>query len=412
MSTRTQNPSPRNQSQATTSRPYRQPRNAWAIVTRREIMAKLTDKAFITGTLTTLGLILAVLAVQVFLSNRGSHETIVVTDDAAAGVVASAHEVEHAKNENNEVKTLRVGDEAAAHQAVTNGDADAYLHQKDGRWTLTFERDVNSTTRSTIEQVVAAKVMAELGQKAGLTPQQLAEQTSVQTSLLDGSEDRSMLAQVFGFAFAILFFMSAMTFGMQIAGSVVEEKASRVVEIISAAIPIRHLLAGKILGNTALGFAQMLLFSIVGLVGISFTSFRSLLPTISGDVVWYLLYFVAGFLALACIWAVAGSLASRQEDLQSTTTPLIMILMIVYMAGLFASGTLQTVLSYFPVISSVLMPARLVGGTAQWYDLVIGLVVNLAFAVVTVLFGEKIYRRSLLQTSGAISYRDALKLTD
>ncbi|SKF62665.1 Uncharacterised protein [Mycobacteroides abscessus subsp. abscessus] len=65
-----------------------------------------------------------------------------------------------------------------------------------------------------------------------------------------------------------------------------------------------------------------------------------------------------------------------------------------------------------PVISSVLMPQRLVAGTATWYDLVIGLVLNLAFAAVTVIVGEKIYRRSLLQTSGVISYRDALKLTD
>ena len=220
------------------------------------------------------------------------------------------------------------------------------------------------------------------------------------------------MALAAGFIFAILFFMSAMTFGMQIAGSVVEEKSSRIVEIISAAIPIRHLLAGKILGNTVLGFGQMALFAIVGLVGISFTPYGDLLPSLTGAVVWFLIYFVAGFLALACVWAVAGSLASRQEDLQSTTTPLIMVLTVVYMAGLFVTGTVQTVLSYVPVISSVLMPQRLVAGTATWYDLVIGLVLNLAFAAVTVVVGEKIYRRSLLQTSGVISYRDALKLTD
>lgn len=401
------------QAPSAVTRPYRQPRNAWAIVTRREIMTKLTDKAFLSGTLVTLVLIIALAGVSIFLNGRGSTSTVAVTTDQAAAMVAAAHEVEHAKNDKSSVTLVRVADEAAARQLVLDGEVDAYLAPTaEGGWKLSFERELDTMLMTTFGQVVNASVSAELAQQAGMTPQELAAATSVQTELLDGDTDRAALAIVVGFAFAILFFMSAMTFGMQIAGSVVEEKSSRIVEIISAAIPIRHLLAGKILGNTVLGFGQMALFAIVGLVGVAFTPYADLLPSLTSAVVWYLLYFIAGFLALACVWAVAGSLASRQEDLQSTTTPLIMVLMVVYMAGLFASGTLQTVLSYVPVISSVLMPQRLVAGTASWYDLLIGLVVNLAFAAVTIIVGEKVYRRSLLQTSGVISYRQALKLTD
>ena len=396
----------------TTPRPYPQPRNAWAIVTRREVMTKLTDKAFISGTLVTLLLIAGLTAVSVFMGARGTRATIVVTDDAAAAIVQAAHDVEVAKNADSAYTVATVATAEEARRLVLDGEADAFLARAGASWTLSFEREPDTTIQTTINQVVGARVSAELAAQAGMTPAELAAATTVTTELLDGDSDRAMLAQAAGFAFAVLFFLSAMTFGMQIAASVVEEKASRIVEIIAAAIPIRHLLAGKILGNTILGFGQMALFAIVGLVGVSFTEFKGLLPTISGAVVWYLLYFIAGFLALACVWAVAGSLASRQEDLNSTTTPLTMTLLVVYMVGLFASGTLQTVLSYVPVISSVLMPVRLVAGTAQWYDLVIGLVLNLAFAALTILVGEKIYRRSLLQTSGAISYRDALKLTD
>lgn len=393
-------------------RPYTQPKSAWAIVTRREIMTKLTDKAFLSGTLVTLALIIGLAIVSVFLGGRGTSSTVVVTTDEAAAVVATAHQVEVAKNDKSSVTVVRVATADEAREQVLTGDADAYLTHDDSGWKLSFERELDTTMQMTFSQVINAQVSAQLASEAGMTPAQLAAATTVQTELLNGDTDRAAMAQIAGFIFAILFFMSAMTFGMQIAGSVVEEKSSRIVEIISAAIPIRHLLAGKILGNTVLGFGQMALFSIVGLIGISFTPFGGLLPSLTGAVVWYLIYFIAGFLALACVWAVAGSLASRQEDLQSTTTPLIMVLMAVYMAGLFASGTVATVLSYVPVISSVLMPQRLVAGTASWYDLVIGLVLNLGFAAVTVIIGEKIYRRSLLQTSGVISYRDALKLTD
>ena len=135
-------------------------------------------------------------------------------------------------------------------------------------------------------------------------------------------------------------------------------------------------------------------------------------PSLGSAVAWYLVYFIAGFLALACVWAVAGSLASRQEDLQSTTTPLTMTLMLVYFAGIFASGTIKTVLSFVPVVSSVLMPSRMISGEASLWELLVALVLNLVFAALTVLGGEKIYRRSLLQTQGVISYRQALKLTD
>lgn len=395
------------------TRRYGQPRNPWLIVTRREIMAKLTDKAFITGTLTTLGLIIIGAVVSTILSGRGTQATIAVVDDQAAAVVEATHQTQHAISDKNSFTTLRADSVDQARQKVTSGDAKAVLVRSgNGGWEVIYDRDINQSVQDALSATIQSQAMGQIGQQAGLTQAEVMRQTTLVPTLINGSVDKSMIAAIAGFAFAVLFFMSSLTFGMQIAGSVVEEKSSRIVEIISAAIPIRHLLAGKILGNTLLAFAQMALFSIVGLIGLSFTDHADLMPSLTSAVVWFLVYFIAGFLALACVWAVAGSLASRQEDLQSTTAPLTITLTLVYVAGLFATGTLQKILSYVPVLSSVLMPRRLVAGEAHWWELVIGLVINLAFALGTVVVGEKIYRRSLLQTSGAISYREALKLTD
>ena len=63
-----------------------------------------------------------------------------------------------------------------------------------------------------------------------------------------------------------------------------------------------------------------------------------------------------------------------------------------------------------PVISTILMPARMVEGTAYWWEAAIAVALNLAFAVITVWFGSKIYRNALLQTNGRLSFRKALKL--
>ncbi|MGA4506578.1 ABC transporter permease [Propionibacteriaceae bacterium G1746] len=395
------------------TRPYSPPRHPWTIVMRRELFTKLTDKAFLTSTLITLVLIIGFAGVQIFLAQR-SHESVVAVNNAAGqSVVHGAHEIEHAANDKNSVTARTVASDAEGRQLVADGAVDAFLlSQPDGSWQLVFEKQADLGLQQALSQALAGVVSGTLAVEAGMTPQELARATTINTQLLDGSADQAMLAQVVSFAFAVLFFMSALTFGMQIAGSVVEEKASRIVEIISAAIPIRHLLAGKVIGNTLLGFGQMAVFGIVALVAVSFTPYKAMLPSLGGGVAWFLVYFIAGFLALACVWAVAGSLASRQEDLQQTTTPLTLILTAVYFAGLFVTGTTQTVLSYLPVLSSVMMPARFVAGTAQWYDLVIGLVINLVFAALTVVVGEKIYRRSLLQTGGVISLRQALKLTD
>ena len=93
--------------------------------------------------------------------------------------------------------------------------------------------------------------------------------------------------------FSVKFYLVAMLFGMQIAQSVVAEKESRVVEILAAAIPLRHLLAGKVLGNTALAMIQLLIYLAVGLVGLSFTPYKSYVPALTGPTAWFIGFFFA-----------------------------------------------------------------------------------------------------------------------
>src|SRR6185312_11067178 len=142
-----------------------------------------------------------------------------------------------------------------------------------------------------------------------------------------GDSERNSMAMVMGFIFSFLFYMSAMIFGMPIANSVVEEKQNRVVEILATAIPIRQLLAGKILGNMILAMGQLCLFVGIGLLALNMmptpVPFISVVFATAG---WFLAFFVAGFLILAAVWAALGAMASRTEDLQQSTGPVIMVL--------------------------------------------------------------------------------------
>jgi ABC-2 type transport system permease protein len=116
--------------------------------------------------------------------------------------------------------------------------------------------------------------------------------------------------------------------------------------------------------------------------------------------------------ALACLWAVAGALASRVEDLQSTTTPVTMLVMAMFFGGLLLEGTAQTVASFVPPLSAVLMSMRVLDGGVAWWEPALAMLLLLAFAAALVVVAERIYRRALLQSGGKLTVKDAWRLEE
>jgi len=114
-----------------------------------------------------------------------------------------------------------------------------------------------------------------------------------------------------------------------------------------------------------------------------------------------LVFFLLGFLMLACLWAVAGSLASRVEDLQSTTMVMQATVMVPFFASIFvtAPGRLQEVLSYFPFTAVLLMPARVINGTAAAWEPWVAAGIVLGTAALFVILGARLYEGSVLHTS-------------
>ena len=174
--------------------------------------------------------------------------------------------------------------------------------------------------------------------EAGLTPEQLQAGTTVQEQLLNPGPLPEIVAEFVNIGLALAFYMTALGFGMMIAQSVVQEKESRVVEILAAAIPIRALLWGKVVGNTVMAMTQIVVIAAASLIGLLVTGQADILEVIAPVAGWFVVFFVLGFVALAGLWAVAGSLATRQEDLGSTTLPGQMILMVPFFFSVFAGG--------------------------------------------------------------------------
>ena len=377
-------------------------RASWATVARREILAQLTDRAFWIGTLATLALVVLGLGFGVISATGGGTTRVAVSSDESMAVVqraaASGVAVEAVEVAPDELRS-----------SVSASDADAALEQVPGGWVLTVS-DLTDTP-DLADAITHVQISAN-ATALGVDPADVLADTSLSVVPLEGDDLAAVAVFIATAAFSVLFMLAAVTYGMQIAQSVVTEKESRVVAILAAAIPVRQLLIGKVVGNMVMALGQVVLIVGVALLGLSWTDFAPLLGVVGGVVGWFVLFFIVGFASLACLWAAAGAMATRVQDLSQTTTPLTMVIMLVYFAGFFARGTAATVLSYVPIASTVTMPGRLMSGDAGWLDAVLALVVAAAFMSATIWVGDRIYRRGLLQTGTVLKLRDALRRAD
>lgn len=380
---------------------------AWTTVARREVVTKLTDRAFILGTLGLVAILAAILGLQAFLANRESQYAVVTSSSAAHEMAERVRTVAEGEDDMTSVTLTRADDDASATAQVRAGEVDAWLHEGDGGWVLTGDSDVPDGLTEAATTAIRDATLQANAAEAGTTVEALARGSDVSTTILAGDVDRAGVAEAVGFVLALLFYLASFTFGLALANSVVEEKASRIVEIITTKISVRELLAGKVMGNLVLAFAQMAVFVGVGLVGLTFTDYDRFLPAVSGAVGWFTAFFVVGFGLLACLWAVAGALASRTEDVQSTSTPLTILTLAIFFSGMLATGTVKTVLSFVPPFSAVIMPVRVLEGSAPWWQALLALAALVVAAALVVVVAARLYQRSLLQTQGQISLRQA-----
>ncbi|WP_432574426.1 ABC transporter permease [Kineococcus sp. SYSU DK005] len=382
----------------------------WWLVADREIRERLRDKGFVFSTV----LLLVIVVVAAFLPGllSGGTDRYAV---AATGATAPLLAERPGEAGDVEVSVRTVADAAAAEAAVRAGDADAaVLPAAGGGVEVVGDRNVpDGLTQVLTARVLAAESLALLG-AAGLdaatAERALAPPPPVQRLLAPDAVD-PLTTRLLGLAFSILFLQIVVIFGYSIAQSVVQEKQTRVVELLVTTVPVRQLLVGKIVGNGLLALGQILILVAAGLGGLAVADRELLrsLPSVPSAAVWFVVFFVVGFAMLSCLWAAAGAMANRLEDLQSTATPVQMLVMLPFFATFAANdpGTLQSVLSYVPLSSPMVMPKRVLQGDVGWLEPLLALAVIAATAAVFVAVARRLYENSLLQTGRSLSLRSA-----
>jgi ABC-2 type transport system permease protein len=232
--------------------------------------------------------------------------------------------------------------------------------------------------------------------------------TAPPVDLLDPSEVGQDVRQLAIMVFALLFLMFGMG-GAAIAQSTVTEKQTRIVEILVATVPVRALLAGKIAGHALLTIAQVVVLAAAAPIALRLGGQSELLVAIGPALGWFVPFLCVGFVLLAAVWAVAGSVVSRQEDLGSSMGLVMILVMGPYFGVMFFSDNaiVMTVLSYVPFSAAIAMPVRLFAGEAQPWEALLSLGLLAATVVVVVQFASRLYSGSLLQTGGKVALSKA-----
>ncbi len=385
---------------------------AWQIVTGREMFVKIRDRGFLISTVVTLGIILGAIAIQVFIGTSQEHITVAATGRGSAEIIQQAVSLANQAGEDVRISHNIEPSANAVEAAVRSGKVDAGLIPTADGWKLLGKTDREATASIWIGAAVQQFALAHNAAEAGTTVADLQRGAAVDYTLLSPGDTPEMVVRVSIYLFGFLFYLAAVLFGVAIATSVVEEKQNRIVEIIASSVPLRALLIGKVIGNSLLALAQLMLFVVVGAVSLMAMGKSDILDQVIPGTGWFIIFFVIGFVLLACIYAAAGAISTRIEDIQSATTPISAVVAIVFIVGISASGTFQTVLSFIPLTSTIVMPGRMIAGATSWWEPVASLAISLIAAGALVVLGERVYRRSLMQTDRKLSFRRALKLQE
>jgi ABC-2 type transport system permease protein len=196
-----------------------------------------------------------------------------------------------------------------------------------------------------------------------------------------------------------------------VAAGVVEEKASRVVEVLLSAIRPSQLLRGKILGIGVLGLTQLSLIGLIGFataLGVGRIDFPG---GALGAIAVVLLWFLFGYAFYASLFAVAGSIVSRQEDLQATMTPLSLVIIASFFLGIQSvsspDSTLATVSSLMPWSAPLSMPSRIMLGQASLGFALLSASISIAATAVLIPIATRVYANAVLRP-GKVRLREAL----
>jgi ABC-2 type transport system permease protein len=386
------------------------------LVAGRELRERFRGRVFRVGTL--LMLIVVCLAIVIPTLDHGTTSPTVVGVVGTTTAAVKADIRAAAASTDDAMTFVSESNVAAVHRDLRSGRIDLALI---GSTSLVVNRAISSTDSSDTAQLAHA-LAQNLGitkafEAAGLTRSQSSELQAakpIRILSLEGAPT-SKKAPDLGLPLIglILTFVMLTQYNTWILIGVMEEKSSRVVEVLLAAVRPVRLLTGKVLGIGLVAFSQATLIVVVALIvakAVGSNILHNSAPLVLGST---LLWLVLGYAFYCWVYAAAGSMAERQDQVQSLAFPLSLPVIVGY---IYSLTTLETgnvspffkILAYFPPTSPFAMPALVGLRDVNWWQFTLSVGLSLVGTVLMARLAARIYRRAILRTGRKLRFREVL----
>jgi ABC-2 type transport system permease protein len=383
-------------------------REAIRLVVRREITERVREKAFAVSTAVNIVIIVAVVIIASVVGGGEESYKVGYSTETELAVVDAAAAAGRAVDVTIEARSVD-SPAPGADALLADGSLDAVVTNSQIRSKEEPDDELVTLLQAADAQVRALRALEEAG-VSGAEAQDIVRPDPLEVSTLEPAGEDEAKAGVAFFAILILY-GQLLTYGYWVAAGVVEEKASRVVEVVLSTIRPAHLLAGKVIGIGLLGLANLLLTLGIGLGVAQATGALDVDSSVVGAAALSLAWFVVGYAFYACAFACAGALVPRQEELQSTMTPLTLTILVAFFVAFAVlndpDGTLAHVTAFIPMTAPITMPPRIVTGDAPAWEVVASLVVTIGASVLLIPLAARIYSGGILRTGSALKLREA-----
>ena len=391
-----------------------------ALIARREFVTRVRTRVFVIGTVLILVGIGGYIALQVLVLNKQAQTT---TENVAfLGDVSrlSRPFASAAQRLDFKIVIKPTADEADARRQLAQGKLDAVMNGPATSPHVLVRDQFNPVLQTVLQNLVRQAALNQQLSAAGLNPAsvnaQLARATvTVETVKATGAQ--RMQEVVAGFIVAVLLYIALLSYGQFIAQGVVEEKANRIVEILLSTVRPEQLLVGKVIGIGLVGLFQL---CIIGAAGVTLALATRIftVPTVAlGVALSGVLWFVLGFFFYSVLFAAAGSLVSRTEEVQSVVVPMSMLAIASYLAAISVlvpmlggapMSSRGKLLALIPPVSPVLMPTGMATGDIAPWQAILAVVLTLATGVAATWVAARIYSNSVLRIGGRVKLGEAL----
>ena len=381
------------------------------LIATRELRERRRSKAFWVGTSVLLLGVVAAIVVPAMLGHHGPRTFQVGTVGAPPGLASSV--ISDAAALGGRANVRAIGSIAEARSALGAQTLDLVVEGK----TAVLVRGQNTDPPAAgLAHLVARDlaVQARLqaaGLPAGRIPGLVRATPAPVRSLLPVSPDNEASKAIVVLGTIILYFCLT-AYGGWVTSGVLEEKSSRVVEVILSAVRPRALVAGKVIGIGLLGLGQFAAVALAGTIA-AISVGRHLPPSTPEAIGVIVLWFLLGYAFYCSAFAAAGAASSRQEEAPTVAGPLTLVILLGYVVSFSVlsnpDGVLAGVTPFVPPLAPMVMPARMLLGHAQPRELPASVAVMLVATYGLVRLAGRAYSGNILRFGGRVTLRGMLR---